>query len=81
MTSKTKTSSKILSKLSGTSPEASSDPDYKAHLTTSLELSRSLIAEIDNLMGSNLPPAQVGKVLGDIISGFGKQLDPLEEHL
>ena len=81
MTSKTKKTSKTLTKLAGTDTEASTGPDYKAHLTTSLELSRSLIAEIDNLMGSNLPPAQVGKVLGDIISGFGKQLDPLEEHL
>tara|TARA_B100002019_G_C21012734_1_gene470820 strand:+ start:59 stop:289 length:231 start_codon:yes stop_codon:yes gene_type:complete len=33
----------------------------------------ALVAEIDNLMSQNLPPAQTGKILGDIITSFTKQ--------
>ena len=51
--------------------------DYKPALLESLDLSRALVNEIDNLMGSNLPPAQVGKVLGDIVSGFSKKVEEL----
>lgn len=36
-------------------------------------LCEALVAEIDNLMKQNLPPAQTGKVLGDIITSFTKQ--------
>jgi hypothetical protein len=32
-------------------------------------------------MQSNLPPAQVGKVLGDIISSFSNQIRVLKQQL
>ena len=40
-----------------------------------IDLSEALVREVDNLMTSKLPPAQVGKVLGDIMSGFSEQVN------
>lgn len=45
----------------------------------SIELSQALIKELDNVMSANLPPAQTGKVLGDIVSGFATQVDILKQ--
>lgn len=49
-------------------------------LNKSIELSEALIKEIDNLMGSKLPTAQVGKVLGDIVSSFSQQVQELKDR-
>lgn len=46
----------------------------------SIELSEAVIKEIDNLMGSKLPTAQVGKVLGDIVSSFSQQIQELKDR-
>lgn len=46
----------------------------------SIELSEAVIKEIDNLMSSKLPPGQVGKVLGDIVSSFSRQLQELKDR-
>ena len=52
-----------------------SAPDYKIILEEVLDLSSALVREIDNIMESQLPPAQVGKVLGDVVSGFQQRLE------
>ena len=46
----------------------------------SIELSEALIREIDNVMKSKISPAQVGKVLGDIVSGFANQVNSLKDQ-
>jgi len=48
-------------------------------LTDLVSLCDALVAEIDNLMSSNLQPAQVGKVLGDIITSFSKQVETFKK--
>lgn len=74
MTSKktTSASKKTVSK------QSSTDSKYKTQLIEAVDMSRALVREIDNLMSSNLPPAQVGKVLGDVVTGFSKQIDALD---
>jgi len=49
-------------------------------LQESIELSESLVREIDNLMSSKLPTSQVGKVLGDIVSSFSQQVQELKDR-
>ena len=49
-------------------------------LSESIELSEAVVKEIDNLMKSKLQPGQVGKILGDIISSFSKQVQELKER-
>lgn len=44
-----------------------------------VSLCDALVAEIDNLMSSNLQPAQVGKVLGDIVTSFSKQVETFKK--
>ena len=46
----------------------------------SIELSEAVIKEIDNVMSSSLPSAQVGKILGDIISSFSTQIEELKSR-
>jgi hypothetical protein len=74
MTSKktTPSSKKTVSKQDSTGSE------YKTQLIEAVDMSRALVREIDNLMSSNLPPAQVGKVLGDVVTGFSKQIEALD---
>lgn len=57
------------------------DPLTKSIAEQTVDLSESLVNEIDNLMQSNLPPAQVGKVLGDIVSSFSNQISVLKKQL
>lgn len=57
------------------------DPITKNIANQSIDLSQALVSEIDNLMQSNLPPAQVGKVLGDIVSSFSNQVNVLKQQL
>jgi len=57
------------------------DPITKNIATQSIDLSEALVSEVDNLMQSNLPPAQVGKVLGDIVSSFSNQIGVLKQQL
>jgi hypothetical protein len=64
--SKTKTTKK--------STTSNKSPDYKNAFNEIQDLSLSLVREIDNLMGSKLPAGQVGKVLGDIVSGFQSKI-------
>lgn len=59
---------------------AADEPDYKSQLADAVDMGQALVREIDNLMSSNLPPAQIGKVLGDIVSGFSKQIDALDPN-
>jgi len=54
--------------------------DYKTGLTSSLELSDALVAEIDNIMSSNMPVQATGKVLGEVMTGFLKQINTLKEQ-
>jgi Tfp pilus assembly protein PilN len=51
----------------------------ESELTDLISLCDALVAEIDNLMSSNLQPAQVGKVLGDVITSFSKQVDSFKK--
>lgn len=55
------------------------DVNYSELFLESIELSEALIKELDNVMTANLPPAQTGKVLGDIVSGFATQVDILKQ--
>lgn len=57
------------------------DPHALNMANQSIELSEALVNEVDNLMQSNLPPAQVGKVLGDIVSSFSNQVKILKQQL
>lgn len=57
------------------------DPITKNIANQSIDLSQALVSEIDNLMQSNLPPAQIGKVLGDIVSSFSNQVNVLKQQL
>ena len=57
------------------------DPLMRSIAEQSIDLSESLVNEIDNLMQSNLQPAQVGKVLGDIVSSFSNQISTLKKQL
>lgn len=57
------------------------DPLTKSIAEQTINLSESFVSEIDNLMSSNLQPAQVGKVLGDVVSSFSNQIGKLKEQL
>lgn len=68
---------KTKAKTKDTSNKKTTTPDYKIILTEVIDLSQALVREVDNIMESQLPPAQVGKILGDIITGYQQRL---EEH-
>ena len=57
-------------KKTATKQSTTDTPDYKQILTDSLDLSFALVNEIDNIMGSKLAPGQIGKVLGDVVTGY-----------
>lgn len=50
-------------------------------LLETLDLCDALVREVDNLMGSKLPPAQIGKVLGDIMSGFSDRVEDTRKQI
>lgn len=56
-------------------------PDYKQISTDLVDLNQALVKEIDNLMRSNITAAQIGKILGDIISSFSKETTKVKETL
>ena len=62
------------------SPKAKT-PDYKQISTDLVDLNQALVKEIDNLMRSNITAAQIGKILGDIISSFSKETTKVKEIL
>lgn len=57
------------------------DNELKDKLAQSIELSVALTDEVDNLMSQNLPPAQTGKILGDIMSSFSEQVQLLKSDI
>lgn len=56
-------------------------PDYKQISNDLIDLNQALVKEIDNLMRSNITAAQIGKILGDIISSFSKETDRVKDTL
>lgn len=58
---------------SSTTTTSQTDLDY----VTLKELSASLVAEIDNLMTSNIAPQAIEKHLGNIVAGFNTELSKL----
>jgi hypothetical protein len=55
--------------------------ELKDKLAQSIELGVALTNEVDNLMSQDLPPAQTGKVLGDIMSSFSEQVQLLKTSI
>ncbi len=64
-----------------TSKKTESVDTFKPLLIETVNLSQALVREVDNLMTSKLPPAQIGKVLGDIMSGFSDQIEKVENQI
>tara|TARA_B110000495_G_scaffold123403_1_gene107293 strand:- start:4996 stop:5253 length:258 start_codon:yes stop_codon:yes gene_type:complete len=75
----TKTVTKAKNKLEQNTEDdgtvTTSSIDHKDMCNELISLSKGLIAEIDNLMSSNLSAPQTGKVLGDIMSSYSDQID------
>lgn len=76
--SKPKTSTSTSTTTQVESPQA---VNYKDTCTSLIELNEALVKEIDNLMQSNITAAQIGKILGDIISSFNKHTADIKEQL
>jgi len=64
-----------------TQVDSPQDVNYKDTCESLIELNEALVKEIDNLMQSNITAAQIGKILGDIISSFNKQTANIKEQL
>lgn len=62
-------------------PSTKQQKNYKKEVDDLIDLNKALTQEIDNLFKSGLPAAQIGKVLGDIISSFDKQTKDIELSL
>lgn len=65
-----------------TSTKASTgQKSYKEDLKELIELNEALVREIDNIMISKLPSAQVGKVLADVVTGFSTQINNIKQKI
>ena len=52
-------------------------PNYKSGLDDALDCGEALVREVDNIMSSNLPVQSTGKILGEVMSGFQKELEKI----
>lgn len=76
-----KTTKEKTKKVSKKTPEPVAAIDHKSIATELVELNKALVKEIDNLFRAGLPAAQVGKILGDVISSFSKHTDEIKERI
>lgn len=75
----TKTTKKPVKKTKVTKENTASESEVDL-FDESIDLSESLVKEIDNLMKSSLAAAQIGKVLGDIVSSFSDRVQELKQR-
>lgn len=54
---------------------------YKQELSDLIELNEAFVREIDNIMISKLPSAQVGKVLADVVTGLSSQVAQIKQKI
>ena len=55
-------------------------PEYKTGLDDALDCGEALVREVDNIMSSNLPVNSTGKILGEVMSGFQKELEKIRSE-
>lgn len=80
-TSKASPKTKSKSRSSSTPTDTHTSIDYKDICNSVIELNEAFIKEVDNLMKSNITAAQIGKILGDIVSSFDRQTADVKKQL